>query len=93
MICKVIGDLTEKLVQHDNYDHYGARKQFYLHLAEQLQKWGHQSKLHVPWKNRTNLEAYQTYSVQVPATPKSTLMSQVTENITDVRVLSTGMAF
>ena len=49
MICKVIGDLTEKLVQHDDYDHYGAMKQFHLHLAEQLQNWGHQSKLHVPW--------------------------------------------
>ena len=49
MICKVIGDLTKKLVQHDNYDHYGAWRQFYLHLAEQLQNWGHQSKLHVPW--------------------------------------------
>ena len=43
--------------------------------------------------NRTNSEAHQTYSIQVPATPKSTLMSQVTENITDVRVLSTGIAF
>ena len=42
---------------------------------------------------RTNLEAYQTYSVQMPATPKPTLMSQVTENISDVRVLSTGMEF
>ena len=42
---------------------------------------------------RTNLEAYQTYSIQVLATPKATLMSQVTENITDVRVFSTGMAF
>ena len=49
MICKVIGDLTEKLVQHDDYDHNGARKQFYLHLAEQLQNWGHRSKLRVPW--------------------------------------------
>ena len=44
MICKVNGDLTGRLVQHDNYDHYGARKQFYLHLAEQLQNWGYRNK-------------------------------------------------
>ena len=42
---------------------------------------------------RTKLEAYQIYSVQVPATPKPTVMSQVTENIAEVRVLSSGMAF
>ena len=49
MIYKDNGDLTERLVQHDDYDHYGARKQFYIHLADQLQSWGHQIKLHVPW--------------------------------------------
>ena len=49
MIWSVIGDLTERLAQHEDYDRYGARKQFYLHLSEQLQNWGHQSKLHVPW--------------------------------------------
>ena len=41
----------------------------------------------------TNLQARQTYSVKVPATPKTTLPSQVTEDITNVRVLSTGMTF
>ena len=49
MICKVIGDLTEKRAQHDNYDHYGAKKQFYCHPEEQLQNWGHRNKLPVPW--------------------------------------------
>ena len=49
MICKFIGDLTEKLVQHDDYDHYGSRKQFYLHLAEQLQNWGHKNIFRVAW--------------------------------------------
>ena len=49
MMCKVNGDLSGRLVQHDDYDHYGARKQFYLHLAEQLQNWGHRNKLPVPW--------------------------------------------
>ena len=49
MICKVNEDLTERLVQHDDCDHYGARKQFYLHLTEQLQNWGHRNKLPVPW--------------------------------------------
>ena len=43
--------------------------------------------------NGTNLQAHQTYSVKVPATPKTTLPSQVTEDITNVRVLSTGMTF
>ena len=41
--------------------------------------------------NGTNLQAHHTYSVKVPATPKTTLLSQVTEDITNVRVLSTGM--
>ena len=41
----------------------------------------------------TNLRAHQTYSVKVPATPKTTLLSQVNEDITNVRVLSTGMTF
>ena len=43
--------------------------------------------------NGTNLQAHQTYSVKVPPTPKTTLLSQVTEDITNVRVLSTGMKF
>ena len=43
--------------------------------------------------NGNNLQAHQTYSVKVPATPKATLLSQVTEDITNVRVLSTGMTF
>ena len=43
MKCSVIGDLTEKLAQHDNYSQYGARKQFYPGLSRQLQNWGHQS--------------------------------------------------
>ena len=43
--------------------------------------------------NETNLQTYQTYSVEVPAAPEPTLMSQVTEDITNVRVLSTGMTF
>ena len=43
--------------------------------------------------NGTNLQAHQTYSVKVPATPKTTPPSQVTEDITNVRVLSTGMTF
>ena len=46
MLWSVIGDLTERLAQHDHYD---ARKQSYLHLSGQLQNWGHQSKLQVPW--------------------------------------------
>ena len=43
MICSVIGDSTERLVQHDDYGHFGARKQFYPVLSRQLQNWGHQS--------------------------------------------------
>ena len=43
--------------------------------------------------NGTTLQAHHTYSVKVPATPKPTLTSQVTEDITNVRVLSTGMTF
>ena len=43
--------------------------------------------------NGANLQAHHTYSVKVPATPKPTLTSQVTEDITNVRVLSTGMTF
>ena len=43
--------------------------------------------------NGTNLQAHQTYSVRVPATSKTTLLSQVAEDITNVRVLSTGMKF
>ena len=43
--------------------------------------------------NGTNVQTYQTYSVKVPATSEPTLMSQVTEDITNVRALSTGMTF
>ena len=43
--------------------------------------------------NGTNLQAHQTYPVKVPATPKTTLLSQVTEDINNVRVLSTGKIF
>ena len=49
MICSVIGDLTETLAQHDNCDHFGARKQFYLGFSKQLQNWGHQNTPPVPW--------------------------------------------
>ena len=43
--------------------------------------------------NGANLQAHQTYSVKVPATPKTTRLSQATEDITNVRVLSTGKTF
>ena len=49
MIWSVIGDLTGRLAQHDDYSHYGATKQFYLRLSKHLQNWGHQSKPPVPW--------------------------------------------
>ena len=49
MIWSVIGDLTERLAQQDNYDNYGVRKPSYLQLAKQWQNRGHQSKFHVPW--------------------------------------------
>ena len=49
MIWSVIGDLTGRLVQHDDYGHYGARKEFSLHLSKQLQNWDRESKLPVPW--------------------------------------------
>ena len=48
-MCEVIGDLTKRRARRDNNDHYGARKQFYRHHAEQLQNWGHRNKLPVPW--------------------------------------------
>ena len=60
MICKVIGDSTEKLVHHDDYDHYGVRKQSYLNLAEQLQNWGHRSKLRVPWQHYQLIVKFKT---------------------------------
>ena len=49
MIWSFIGDFTERLAQHDDYGHYGAREKFFLHLSKQLQNWGHQIKLPVPW--------------------------------------------
>ena len=49
MIWSVIGDLTERLARHDDYDHYDTKKQSYFRLSKQVQKWGHQIKLHVPW--------------------------------------------
>ena len=45
MIWSIIGDLTERPAQHDDYGHCGARKQSYFQLSKQLQSWGHQSKL------------------------------------------------
>ena len=35
----------------------------------------------------------QTYSLKMPTTPEPSLMTQVTEDITNVRVFSAGMAF
>ena len=43
MICSVMGELTERLTRHDNYGHFGAKKQFHPGLSRQLQNWGHQS--------------------------------------------------
>ena len=43
MICTVIGDLTEKPAQHNDYGHIGQKKQFFLHPSRQLRNWGHQS--------------------------------------------------
>ena len=48
MLWSVIGDLTERLAQHDECDHYVAKKKSYLRLSKQLQNWSHQNKLHVP---------------------------------------------
>ena len=33
MICSVIGDLTERLAQHDDYGYFDARKQLYPGLS------------------------------------------------------------
>ena len=46
LISKVNGELIEKQAQHDDYGHFGAKKQFYLDLSSQLRIRGHQS---TPW--------------------------------------------
>ena len=43
MICTVIGDLTERPAQHNDYGHFGQKKQFFLPFNRQLRNWGHQS--------------------------------------------------
>ena len=60
MICSVIGDSTERLAQHADYGHFGARKQFYPGLSKQLQNWGHQSTPPVPWAAQPTNHRIQT---------------------------------
>ena len=43
MICKVIGDLTGKLVQHGDCDHSGEMQQFFLGFSKCIQNWGLQN--------------------------------------------------
>ena len=60
MICSVIGDLTEKLAQHDDYDHFGPKKQFFLGFSRQLQNWVRQNTPPVPWATQTTHHRTQT---------------------------------
>ena len=39
MICKVIGDLTEKLVQHNDCDHFDEMQQFCRGFSKRIQDW------------------------------------------------------
>ena len=43
------------------------------------------------YRRPTDLQAYQTYAVKVPTNTKTTLPSQVTEDIANFRVLPTSM--
>ena len=43
MICKVNGDLTGRLVQHENCDHSDEMQQFFLGFLKRIQSWDLQS--------------------------------------------------